>query len=44
MTKDLELTLMLADYYRTVHLLKDEVKAKGFKLQPRRAEFPAEAT
>jgi 4,5-dihydroxyphthalate decarboxylase len=38
MAKDLELTLMLADYHRTRPLLNGEVAAKGIKLQPRRAE------
>jgi 4,5-dihydroxyphthalate decarboxylase len=38
MAKDLELTLMLADYHRTRPLLNGEVKAKGVNLQPRRAE------
>ena len=38
MTKDLGLTLMLADYHRTRPLLNGEVKAKGVNLQPRRAE------
>jgi len=36
--KDLELTLMLADYHRTRPLLDGEVTARGIKLQPRRAE------
>jgi 4,5-dihydroxyphthalate decarboxylase len=38
MAKDLELTLMLADYHRTRPLLSGEVAARGMKLQPRRAE------
>ena len=38
MAKDLELTLMLADYHRTRPLLDGEVTARGIKLQPRRAE------
>jgi 4,5-dihydroxyphthalate decarboxylase len=38
MTRDLELTLMLADYHRTRPLLSGEVAAPGIKLQPRRAE------
>jgi len=38
MPRDLELTLMLADYHRTRPLLSGEVKAKGVNLQPRRAE------
>ena len=38
MAKDLELTLMLADYHRTRPLLSGEVTAKGIKLQPRLAE------
>jgi 4,5-dihydroxyphthalate decarboxylase len=36
--KNLNLTLMLADYHRTRPLLNGEVRAKGIKLQPRRAE------
>jgi 4,5-dihydroxyphthalate decarboxylase len=36
--KNLNLTLMLADYHRTRPLLNGEVGAKGIKLQPRRAE------
>lgn len=38
MAKDLELTLMLADYHRNRPLLNGEVKAEGVNLQPRRAE------
>jgi 4,5-dihydroxyphthalate decarboxylase len=38
MARDLELTLLLADYHRTRPLLSGEVTAKGVKLQPRRAE------
>src|SRR5207237_7398525 len=38
MAKDLELTLMLADYHRTRPLLNGEVTAQGVKLQPRQAE------
>jgi 4,5-dihydroxyphthalate decarboxylase len=38
MAKEIELTLMLADYHRTRPLLNGEVAAKGIKLQPRRAE------
>jgi 4,5-dihydroxyphthalate decarboxylase len=38
MAKDLELTLMLADYHRTRPLLSGEVAARGIKLLPRRAE------
>lgn len=38
MAQELELTLMLADYHRTRPLLNGEVKAKGVRLQPRRAE------
>jgi 4,5-dihydroxyphthalate decarboxylase len=38
MPKDLELTLMLADYHRTRPLLNGEVRAQGINLQPRRAE------
>ena len=38
MAKEIELTLMLADYHRTRPLLNGEVVAKGIKLQPRRAE------
>lgn len=38
MAKELELTLMLADYHRTRPLLNGEVQAQGIKLQPRRAE------
>jgi 4,5-dihydroxyphthalate decarboxylase len=42
MTKDLELTLMLADYHRTRPLLSGEVMPDGIKLNPRRA-VPGEA-
>ena len=38
MTREIELTLMLADYHRTRPLLNGEVTAKGIKLQPHRAE------
>jgi 4,5-dihydroxyphthalate decarboxylase len=38
MARNLELTLMLADYHRTRPLLNGEVTAPGIKLQPRRAE------
>ena len=38
MPRDLELTLMLANYHRTRPLLSGEVTANGIKLQPRRAE------
>jgi 4,5-dihydroxyphthalate decarboxylase len=38
MAKEIELTLMLADYHRTRPLLSGEVAARGVKLQPRRAE------
>jgi 4,5-dihydroxyphthalate decarboxylase len=38
MARDLELTLLLADYHRTRPLLSGEVAAEGVKLQPRRAE------
>lgn len=38
MARDLELTLMLADYHRTRPLLNGEVTARGIKLLPRRAE------
>jgi 4,5-dihydroxyphthalate decarboxylase len=38
MARDLELTLMLADYHRTRPLLSGEVTADGIRLQPRRAE------
>jgi 4,5-dihydroxyphthalate decarboxylase len=37
MARDLELTLLLADYHRTRPLLSGEVTAEGLKLQPRRA-------
>jgi 4,5-dihydroxyphthalate decarboxylase len=36
--KNVNLTLMLADYHRTRPLLNGEVVTKGIKLQPRRAE------
>jgi len=42
MPKDLELTLMLADYHRTRPLLSGEVTAEGIKLKPQRA-IPGEA-
>jgi hypothetical protein len=38
MARDLELTLLLADYRRTRPLLSGEVTAAGIRLQPRRAE------
>jgi 4,5-dihydroxyphthalate decarboxylase len=38
MAKDLELSLLLADYHRTRPLLSGEVTARGLKLNPRRAE------
>jgi 4,5-dihydroxyphthalate decarboxylase len=38
MARDLELTLLLADYHRTRPLLSGEVAVKGLKLQPRCAE------
>ncbi|HEY7713218.1 MAG TPA: hypothetical protein VIE90_01835 [Candidatus Binatia bacterium] len=38
MARDLELTLLLADYHRTRPLLSGEVTAEGVRLQPRRAE------
>jgi 4,5-dihydroxyphthalate decarboxylase len=38
MARDLELTLLLADYHRTQPLLSGQVKAPGVKLQPRRAQ------
>jgi hypothetical protein len=38
MARDLELTLMLADYHRTRPILSGEVTADGIRLQPRRAE------
>ena len=38
MARDLELTLLLADYHRTRPLLSGEVTAAGIRLQPRRAE------
>jgi len=38
MTREIELTLMLADYHRTRPLLSGEVTAKGIKLQRHRAE------
>ena len=38
MTRDLELTLLLADYHRTRPILESDVTARGIKLQPRRAE------
>ena len=42
MPKDLELTLMLADYHRTRPLLSGEITAEGIKLKPQRA-IPGEA-
>ena len=42
MSKNLELTLMLADYHRTHPLLSGEVTADGIKLKPQRA-IPGEA-
>jgi len=42
MPKELELTLMLADYHRTRPILSGEVNAEGIKLAPRRA-IPGEA-
>ena len=42
MPKELELTLMLADYHRTRPILSGEVNAEGIKLVPRRAT-PGEA-
>jgi 4,5-dihydroxyphthalate decarboxylase len=38
MSRDLELTIMLADYHRTRPLLSGEITADGVKLRPRRAE------
>ena len=38
MARDLELTILLADYHRTHPLLSGEISAKGIKLKPRRAE------
>jgi 4,5-dihydroxyphthalate decarboxylase len=38
MARDLELTLLLADYHRTRLILDGDVTARGVKLQPRRAE------
>ena len=38
MARDLELTILLADYHRTRPLLSGEISAKGIKLKPRRAE------
>jgi 4,5-dihydroxyphthalate decarboxylase len=38
MARDIQLTLMLADYHRTRPLLSGEVGAEGIKLNPRRAE------
>jgi len=37
MAKEIELTILLADYHRTRPLLSGEVTAKGIKLNPRRA-------
>ncbi|HEY6368373.1 MAG TPA: hypothetical protein VI585_26615 [Candidatus Binatia bacterium] len=42
MAKEIELTLMLADYHRTRPLLSGEVAVEGIKLKPRRA-VPGEA-
>jgi 4,5-dihydroxyphthalate decarboxylase len=42
MTKEIELTLMLADYHRTRPLLAGEVAVEGVKLKPQRA-VPGEA-
>jgi 4,5-dihydroxyphthalate decarboxylase len=42
MSKELELTLMLADYHRTRPILSGEVAAEGVKLVPRKA-IPGEA-
>jgi 4,5-dihydroxyphthalate decarboxylase len=42
MPKELELTLMLADYHRTRPILSGEVNAEGIKLAPRHA-IPGEA-
>ena len=38
MTREMELTLLLADYHRTRPILEGDVTARGIKLQPRRAE------
>jgi 4,5-dihydroxyphthalate decarboxylase len=38
MARDLELTLLLADYHRMRPILDGDVTAHGIKLQPRRAE------
>ena len=38
MPRDLDLTLLLADYHRTRPLLSGEIAAERVKLQPRRAE------
>jgi 4,5-dihydroxyphthalate decarboxylase len=38
MARDLELSLLLADYHRTRPILDGDVTARGIKLQPRRAE------
>ena len=38
MARDLELTLLLADYHRTRPILNGDITARGIKLQPRRAE------
>lgn len=38
MARELELTLVLADYHRTRPLLSGEVTAEGIQLKPRRAE------
>ena len=42
MAKEIELTLMLADYHRTRPLLAGEIAVEGIKLKPRRAA-PGEA-
>ena len=38
MSRELDLTIMLADYHRTRPLLAGEVTARGINLRPRRAE------
>jgi hypothetical protein len=38
MARDLELSLLLADYHRTRPILDGDVMARGIKLQLRRAE------
>jgi 4,5-dihydroxyphthalate decarboxylase len=42
MAKEIELTIMLADYHRTRPLLSGEVTAEGIQLRPKRA-IPGEA-